>query len=449
MLAARAAHLLGDEAEARALWLRVADSGDRRLSAEAGIAWARSAESSGDLEGALHRLAGLTGDAHHGAEAAYLAGRIELQHGRTEEAITRFSLAAGKRRQRFSDEACWWLGWAHYGGGHFDRAVSQWQALEKGWPRSPLIPQGLYWRARALDQTGKGREARAIRDRLPAVAPGSYYAVLADRASPRPVEIKPERCELSGTDPGAPFWVAYRRAALLHGLGLPGLGSAELDVASRKAHGAAEAWAVAQLDSAVGETGRAFARANGSAAACISSSWPSPPLYPQVAPVEVAWAARAVGIARFWIDALMRRESRFEASARSPAGAVGLLQMLPVTAARIASIAGVAPPDLAAPSDSIWFGAWYLAALSERFSGNFLLVAAAYDAGPASVASWLSSERRCDEFVEQIPFRETRAYVKEAVANLAAYQALYGPADLKMSADAKLSSALATSGVSF
>jgi soluble lytic murein transglycosylase len=123
--------------------------------------------------------------------------------------------------------------------------------------------------------------------------------------------------------------------------------------------------------------------------------------------------------------------------------------MLPVTGARIASIAGVARPDLGVPAESIWFGAWYLRALSERFEGNFVLVAAAYDAGPIAVASWLSGDRRLDQFIEQVPFRETRAYVKEVVANLAAYSALYAPTDLKLDASSSLGREMPSGGVAF
>jgi soluble lytic murein transglycosylase len=448
MLAARAEHTLGNEAEARAHWQHVADSGDPGLAAEASIAWARSAESTGDVEGALRRLAGLAGDPHHGAEAEYLAGRMELQHGRTDEAIASFSSAASKKRQRFSDEARWWLGWAQFGAGRLDPAAAEWASLPASWPRSPLIPQALYWRARALELSGKDREAGAIRDRIAAAAPGSYYAVLADRDAPWASGIHPDRCAADRHGASDAFRVASRRAALFQALGLSAFADVELEVAARAARGPVEKWWLAQLDVALGASGRAFSLFNGGAAACLPTGWPSTQLYPRVAPGEVGSAARAVGIDPLWIYALMRRESRFEPTARSPAGAVGLLQMLPVTGARIASVAGVARPDLADPSDSIWFGAWYLGALSERFGGAFALVAAGYDAGPAPVTTWLEGDRRFDEFVEQIPFRETRAYVKEAVANLAAYQALYGPTGLRVSAESRLGSG-PSSGVSF
>jgi soluble lytic murein transglycosylase len=449
MLAARAAHALGNESEARVRWQRVAASEDPQLAAEAGIAWARSAESSGDLEGALGELARMSKDPRRGAEASYLAGRLQLQHGRTDDAVASLSLAASKRRQRFSDEARWWLGWVHFKAGRDDQAIPEWAALERGWPRSAIVPQALYWRARALDRQGRGAEAESIQRRLGAVAPGSYYALLANRAVPQATRVGPsERCADARPSGSDAFRVAYRRAALLQGLGLPELARGELDAAGRNARGPADSWTLAQLEAAVGETGRAFSRFNGAAGACLPDGWPSAPLFPRAERAEVESAARAAGIDPLWMFALMRRESRFQSKARSAASAAGLLQMLPVTGARIASVAGVARPDLGNPAESIWFGAWYLGALSERFGGDFVRVAAAYDAGPAPVASWLEGDRRFDEFVEEIPFRETRAYVKETLASLAAYRALYGSSDLRVAADSRIGAGPST-GVSF
>jgi hypothetical protein len=69
------------------------------------------------------------------------------------------------------------------------------------------------------------------------VGSSSRVASKAYRAVARAGEANPERCASARIDAQAPFWVAYRRAALLHGLGLPGLASAELEVAGRKAGG--------------------------------------------------------------------------------------------------------------------------------------------------------------------------------------------------------------------
>ena len=155
----------------------------------------------------------------------------------------------------------------------------------------------------------------------------------------------------------------------------------------------------------------------------------APEFFPRPYRDEVERAARTAGIDPMWIWAVMRQESRFNPLARSAALAGGAMQLLGTTAARVAAIAGIPEIDRDTPADAIPVAAWYLRALSDRFHGDFALVAAAYNAGPEAVSGWLALQgaRRLDVFVEQIPFRETRGYVKEVLANAAAYRSLFGP----------------------
>jgi soluble lytic murein transglycosylase len=155
----------------------------------------------------------------------------------------------------------------------------------------------------------------------------------------------------------------------------------------------------------------------------------APEFFPRPYRAEVEEAARAAGIDPVWIWAIMRQESRFNPVARSAALAGGAMQLLGTTAARVAAIAGIGAVDRDSPAQAIQVAAWYLRALSDRFRGEFALVAAAYNAGPEAVSDWMAiqGQRRLDVFVEQIPFRETRSYVKEVLANAAAYRSLFGP----------------------
>jgi soluble lytic murein transglycosylase len=128
----------------------------------------------------------------------------------------------------------------------------------------------------------------------------------------------------------------------------------------------------------------------------------------------------------------MRRESGFRPEVASSADARGLMQIIPPTATAIARAVGDAapPPDsLFAPEINIRYGAWYLAKLLERF-GHPALAAAAYNAGPAVVAEWVNGGGQVplDLFVELIPYRETRGYVKQVIADYHLYETLYGVA---------------------
>lgn len=130
---------------------------------------------------------------------------------------------------------------------------------------------------------------------------------------------------------------------------------------------------------------------------------------------------------------LMRRESLYRSTALSHAGAVGVMQIMPLTGSRVAYMLATptySPADLEVPSTNIRFGTFYLSKLLERFDGNFTQAVAAYNGGPVHVSSWSRSWQGridTDDWVEQIPLKETRTYVKGVTENYAVYLQLYGP----------------------
>ena len=132
--------------------------------------------------------------------------------------------------------------------------------------------------------------------------------------------------------------------------------------------------------------------------------------------------------------AVIREESRFRPTARSPVGAQGMMQVMPDTARGIGKSAGVAINQnlMATNADyNIAVGSRYLADQLDKYRGNAMLAAAAYNAGPGAVDKWL---RRFGDprggsvdpvdFIESIPFDETRAYVKKVIGSYVTYIAL-------------------------
>ncbi|MGB8621192.1 MAG: lytic transglycosylase domain-containing protein, partial [Paracoccaceae bacterium] len=130
---------------------------------------------------------------------------------------------------------------------------------------------------------------------------------------------------------------------------------------------------------------------------------------------------------------IARRESEFNPAVTSGAGARGLMQLMPRTAQAMAQTLEVDFSGDALTSDPRYnarLGAAYLAGLVERFGGNYALVAAAYNAGPSRPEGWISE--RGDprsagvdpvDWIEMIPFRETRNYVMRVTESLAIYRA--------------------------
>ena len=149
---------------------------------------------------------------------------------------------------------------------------------------------------------------------------------------------------------------------------------------------------------------------------------------------RVVWeACRSHGVDPFLVLGLMRQESVYRATAVSRVGARGAMQIMPRTGHLLADLTRdttFTAGDLEDPVVSVQYGIRYLGLLLERFDGVFPLAVASYNAGPFNVSSWLEGTGRdlpVDAFVEHIPFRETRDYVKRVTAGYAAYVSLYGP----------------------
>lgn len=125
------------------------------------------------------------------------------------------------------------------------------------------------------------------------------------------------------------------------------------------------------------------------------------------------------------IFAIMREESRFDRFAVSPAGAIGVMQLMPYTAIKEAKQLGIKyknDTDLFEPKINILLGSFHLKKLIEEF-GNIPMAVAAYNAGDKAVNQWLESNNYCDidEFIEDIPYAETKAYVQRVLTSYAEY----------------------------
>ncbi|MDJ0648662.1 MAG: transglycosylase SLT domain-containing protein [Xenococcaceae cyanobacterium MO_188.B19] len=129
------------------------------------------------------------------------------------------------------------------------------------------------------------------------------------------------------------------------------------------------------------------------------------------------------------VTSLIRQESRFEKEIRSWAGALGLMQVMPATGKSAAKNIGLANYSLTNPEDNINIGTYYLDFTHNRYNNNSMLAVASYNAGPNNVAKWVSRYGLADydEFVEKIPFRETKGYVESVFENYWNYMRIYNP----------------------
>jgi len=384
-------------------------------------------------------------------EAAYAIARIADASGRRTEAIEAYERAAKKTSGATRADCLWREGWVAYRAREWKDAERLFAGMvARTTPGSEDDGRGgaLYWQARSLERLGQQDEATRTYRQVLSEFPVGYYSLMAEtrlgRAQPlatRPIS-PPAGGDSRQAQLPAPASRALERAELLNEAGLGSL--AARDLASRLSS-FDEATRRNLLPSLqrVGAYDAAFRIAadlqkNGR----LSREEARPYLYPMAHVKLVVREAEQARIDPLLVYALMRQESAFSAHAVSPANALGLMQLLQTTADRIAQASGAAPPareDLFEPDVNIRYGVRYLAELSRLFSGNTSLMLAAYNAGENAAQRWqsLASKYDEDEMIEQITYRETRAYVKSVLRNLRTYRALYADAAIASVASAK------------
>jgi soluble lytic murein transglycosylase len=130
------------------------------------------------------------------------------------------------------------------------------------------------------------------------------------------------------------------------------------------------------------------------------------------------------------VHALIRQESFYQKDIVSKAGAIGLMQLMPYTAKDLARTIGIKPPrpyDLMKPSININLGVKYMEEVFARYNNNMINAIASYNAGPVAVKNWERKYRNTDpdEYIEKIPYEETKGYVKHVLNNYWIYKQLY------------------------
>jgi soluble lytic murein transglycosylase len=160
-------------------------------------------------------------------------------------------------------------------------------------------------------------------------------------------------------------------------------------------------------------------------------SWAAKAVYPLEYAGAIRSAARANGLDPALVAAVIYTESRFDAHARSSQGAVGLMQILPETADQIArETGGVAftTADLEDPAVNVRYGCYYLRNALDTFDGDVRAAVASYNAGMGAVTQW-RDEAAADGHrlrVADIPYPETKAYVKKVMELRRVYRETYG-----------------------
>jgi soluble lytic murein transglycosylase len=386
-------------------------------------------------------------------QALLSAGNMYLLKRDYDHAIDYFR----ELQQRFpkgtrASYAHWKAAWLNFRQGRTEDARKGFENQIALYPDSAEVPAALYWRARLAEEENNPGMARAFyqkigdrfhnyyyaefaRQRLKTLRPNdagqdAVHYPLLDHVGPLPASTKIAESE----PPDDNLRVA--RARLLSNGALADMAVRELQAAATQEGGSWAPPEMARVYQDGGRYDRGIEIMKRMTPNYFAVSIPDLPrgyweaLFPKAYWSDLRKYSQLNGLDPFLVASLIRQESEFNAGAISRANAVGLMQLLPKTGKTVAKqvkLKGYNAPQLYTPAVNLQLGTRYFKDMVDKYNGQFEYALAAYNAGSDRVADWLGEGHYRDpqEFVESIPFTETREYVQAILRNANVYRQLY------------------------
>jgi soluble lytic murein transglycosylase len=380
-------------------------------------------------------------------EALYSGGNMYLLKHDATQAIYHYALLVKMfPNSTYAPSSHWRAAWLNYRTRNYPEAARLMDEQIARYAGGSEIPDALYWRGRIYeDEEHNFPQAENYYRKLAEIYPDYYYANLAR-----------QRLAVLGKQPAAPAAPALSAAQKRPGPGLTGelpendthlikarlLANAALNEyigPEIRASTNSDEWgalAQAEIYVSYGEYTRALQSMKHSGISFFTQPMDQVPaiywhlLFPQPYWKELVADAGNSGLDPYLVASLIRQESEFNATAVSPMSAYGLMQLLPSVGKSIAKKRGIkkfSTAQLLDPSVNLELGTTNLKQVLDRFGGQVEYALAAYNAGDTPVRQWLASNDYKDvqEFVESIPYTETRDYVQAILRNREMYRALY------------------------
>ena len=385
------------------------------------------------------------------AQALYLQAAVNEEMGETVKAVSIYREMMDKYPEsplRF--EALWNTGWILYLRKDYPAAIQAWDRLKNMEPNFRWLEKVLYWKGRALGKMGQIQEAEESYSELLRKFPTSYYsqlflargeplvsskgpfAILKDRPL---IPFLAEKANLSGAQ------ISHlEKGRVLARLSLLSPAVEEFEAAEAEGDNLDEVWMeISRLYREAEEYYRSNLLVRRKFALKPLTSRPTERekvlyllAYPPGNPSLINRYASSRNLDPALLCAVILEESRFHSQALSPAGARGLMQIMPLTGKKVAKelqLQQFSTDQLFQPNVNVRLGSWYFAKLLKEFGGKVHVALAAYNAGPHMARKWLADGRSAaeDEFVENIPYSETRNYVIRVITSAQVYRTLYWP----------------------
>lgn len=364
-------------------------------------------------------------------EAEYVAAQSELAAGGVHASRAMQRFVDGPRGRRASDfvrEARFTLALVALDAHDPADAARRFEDYGRGVARALDHHRADYWRARALESAGRTRPAYDAYRALVSAQPLGWYAQLARTRLVRAGEPDPPPLDGAALpDEPEPIFALPEEAAFFAALGLDRDAAEALRRASTSLHRSDGPRALSTAYLSLSDFHDAYRVTSSSPLLTHppsgAASWAWDAAYPRAFEPAVTEASRITDVDAELIWSVMRQESAFAPEVVSYADAIGLMQLMPATAAAVARRTGTpyARNVLYDPTTNVRLGAAYLAELHRAY--GVPLCFAAYNAGEHRVEEWLArGERDLDRFVEDIPFAQTRNYTRGVTASLAHYR---------------------------
>ena len=383
--------------------------------------------------------------------ALILVANLHLVHHEYDQALDAFR----ELQQRFpngsrASYAHWKAAWLTLRQGRTEEAKKEFEEQIALYPTGNETSAALYWRARLAEEEHQIPMARAFYQKLSDRYRNYYYAGLGrERLKKLPEGDDPlgtyplldhvppiEDAKVELAEPPADD-LHVQKAKLLGNGGLVDFAVRELQAGAAEDGGNWAPAEEAQLYTDTGHYDRAIEVMKHAAPSYFAVDIPTLPrcyweaLFPRPYWPDLKRFSTANGLDPYLVASLIRQESEFNPVAVSRANAVGLMQLLPRTGKLVAheeKLRRYNATELFTPAVNLELGTRYFRGMVDQFGGSFEHALAAYNAGSDRVEEWMGNGpyRDSPEFVESIPFTETREYVQAILRNAAVYRQLYG-----------------------
>lgn len=384
----------------------------------------------------------------HTDDAYYLLAAILEENKKYSDAIVYYEkLLSSDSKSPFADDALWRIGWINYINNSYDKTINTFQRLQKEYPSSTYINASFYWIGRIYEKKKRYPEAIELYSRVVRDAPRTYYGIfsqkhltalskkkMADVRGKQRAIIRLDKDPVNILRPDAHF----TKADELLSMNLEGFGLNELETVFAVSIGNRnKLYGLSSYYFSKGFYHQSLRILRRFFSSLIEGYAGNPEIsfyrmvYPEAFKDKIKKYSRLNGVDPFLVAAMIREESNFNPKAVSSAGARGLMQMMPATAKEIIRIknnSSINSLDLFEPDFNISTGTKYISSLIQKFEKNEILAISSYNAGPHKVIMWLPDNKKVDmeDFVEDIPFEETKAFVKRVITSKEEYRRIYG-----------------------